>query len=171
MVLPVSSSRVKNTAPMIAVTIRPMSANCLAKDWLNACSVWVLVSRSEFSESASMERATRVAWSALSSRTMYQPTWPLTYWLASSKYFQWNINWFSSPLRLLSLRVKTPRRVNGQSLLPSRLGKMVACSGMVSPIFQPKRSASALPTTAPVRSASNAAICSFGISYSGYMSK
>ena len=61
MVLPVSSSRVKNTAAMIAVTIRPMSANCLAKDWLKACSVWLLVSRSEFSEIASMAFATRVA--------------------------------------------------------------------------------------------------------------
>ncbi len=61
MVLPVSSSRVKNTAAMIAVTIRPMSANCLAKDWLNACSVWVLVSCAEFSEIASMAFATRVA--------------------------------------------------------------------------------------------------------------
>ena len=78
MVLPVSSSRVKNTAPMIAVTIRPMSANCLAKAWLNAVSVWVLVSWSEFALSVSMANATRSAASPLSGCTTNQPTRPLT---------------------------------------------------------------------------------------------
>ena len=72
--LPVSSSRVKNTAPMIAVTISPMSANCLAKAWLKACSVWVLVSRSEFSEIRSMASATSLARAGSSSCTAYQLT-------------------------------------------------------------------------------------------------
>ena len=171
MVLPVSSSRVKNTAAMIAVTIRPMSANCLAKDWLNACSVWVLVSCAEFSEIASMAFATRVAWFTLSSFTMYQPTWPLTYWLASSKYFQWKISWFSSPFRLESASLNVPRSVSGHALLPSFCGKIVACSGMVSPTFQPKRLARFSPTMAPVRSASQAFTCAGSTMYSGYMSR
>ncbi len=75
MVLPVSSSRVKNTAPMIEVTIMPMSANCLMKACWNADSVWLLVSWSELAEIASIAWATREAWSALSSVTVYQLTW------------------------------------------------------------------------------------------------
>ncbi|KAG1307841.1 hypothetical protein G6F62_015152 [Rhizopus arrhizus] len=75
MVLPVSSSRVKNTAPMIEVTIMPMSANCLTKACWNADSVWVLVSWSELAEIASMACATREEWSGLSSVTVYQLTW------------------------------------------------------------------------------------------------
>lgn len=43
-VLPVSRIRVKNTAAMIAPTIKPISPSCLTKARLNACSVWVLVS-------------------------------------------------------------------------------------------------------------------------------
>ena len=152
MVLPVNSSRVKNTAAMIAVTIRPMSANCLAKDWLKACSVWLLVSWSEFCEIASMALATRVAWSTLSSFTMYQPTRLSVYWLASAKYSQWKTRLFSSPLRLSSATSKMPVSLSGHALLPSFFGKMVACNGMVSPTFQPWRLASAAPTMAPVRS-------------------
>ena len=45
---------------------------------------------------------------------------------------------------------KMPTNCNGQSLLPPR-GKMVACIGMVSPIFQPNWVASDWPTMAPVR--------------------
>jgi hypothetical protein len=44
MVLPVSSNSVKNTAPMIAATTKPMLINCLMKEAWKACSVWVLVS-------------------------------------------------------------------------------------------------------------------------------
>ena len=43
----------------------------------NADSVWLLVSRSELSDSASMAWATREAWSGLSRVTVYQLTWPL----------------------------------------------------------------------------------------------
>ncbi|MCY1459308.1 hypothetical protein D9M71_767740 [compost metagenome] len=75
MVLPVSSSRVKNTAPMIEVTIRPISANCLTKACWNADSVWVLVSWSELAEIASMAWATREEWSGLSRVTVNQLTW------------------------------------------------------------------------------------------------
>ncbi|MCW0417451.1 hypothetical protein NB689_003205 [Xanthomonas sacchari] len=77
MVLPVSSTRVKNTAPMIEVTIRPMSANCLTKACWNADSVCDLVSWSELADSASIACATREACSGLSSRTVYQLTRPL----------------------------------------------------------------------------------------------
>lgn len=44
MVLPVSNNKVKNTAAMIEVTIRPISANCLMKACWNADSVCDLVS-------------------------------------------------------------------------------------------------------------------------------
>jgi len=44
MVLPVSSSRVKNTAPMIDTTIRPIFTSCLMNEAWNACSVCALVS-------------------------------------------------------------------------------------------------------------------------------
>jgi len=44
MVLPVSSSSVKNTAPMIAATTKPMLINCLMKEPWKACSVCVRVS-------------------------------------------------------------------------------------------------------------------------------
>ena len=46
---------------MIEVTIRPMSANCLAKACWNADSVWLLVSWSELADSASIAWATREA--------------------------------------------------------------------------------------------------------------
>ncbi len=72
-VLPVSSSRVKNTAPMIAVTIMPTSANCLRNDCWNADSVWVLVSWSEFAEIASIAWPTRSACAGSATRTMNQP--------------------------------------------------------------------------------------------------
>ena len=74
MVLPVNSSRVKNTAPMIEVTIMPISANCLTKACWKADSVWVLVSWSELAEIASIACATREEWSGLSSVTVYQLT-------------------------------------------------------------------------------------------------
>ncbi|MDT4880618.1 hypothetical protein FQZ97_1163910 [compost metagenome] len=99
---------------------------------------------------------------------MYQPTWPLTYWLASSKYFQWNNNWFSSPFFLSSATTNVPRSVSGHALLPSFCGKMVACRGMVSPTFQPNFFASDSPTIAPVRSFCHAFICASDTTYSGY---
>ncbi len=40
-VLPVSRTSVKNTAPMIDVTMRPMSASCLIQFAVAACSVIV----------------------------------------------------------------------------------------------------------------------------------
>src|SRR5690606_29554194 len=86
MVLPVSSTRVKNTAPMIEPTIRPMSAICFTQDCAAACSVMVLVSCSEFTDSASIALPTRSAWSTSATRTTYQPTSPSTYGVDSSKY-------------------------------------------------------------------------------------
>ncbi|MNT26814.1 hypothetical protein D3C72_1624090 [compost metagenome] len=68
--MPVSSTRVKNTAAMIPVTIRPISANCLAKACENAASVCDLVSRSELSDSASIAWATREACAGSSSCTV-----------------------------------------------------------------------------------------------------
>ncbi len=59
-----------------------------------------------------------------------------------------------------------PTSLNAQSLLPL-VGKMVACSGMVSPIFQPNLRASASPTIAPLRVLAKACSCSLGITYSG----
>ena len=170
MVLPVSSTRVKNTAAMIAVTIMPTSANCLTNAWLNACSVWVLVSWSEFSLIASIARATCVAWFGSASLTMYQPTRLLTKSLASSKYFQLNTSWFSSPRRFWSLTLKIAATLNVQ-VLPPLVGKIVACSGTVSPIFQPYFLASDSPTAMPSRVDSNACTCSSVIEYSGYRSK
>jgi len=78
MVLPVSSSRVKNTAPMMAVTIRPMSPICLAKERWKSRSPWVLVSSAELANSRSMAWATCSARSGSLTFTMYQPTvpWP-----------------------------------------------------------------------------------------------
>ena len=71
---------------------------------------------------ASIALATREAWSTLSSFTMYQPTMPLVYWLASSKYFQWNSSWFSSPLRLLSASRKVPLSFSGQAVAEGQSG-------------------------------------------------
>src|SRR6516162_3592334 len=48
MVLPTTSSRVKNTANRIQRTMRPMSPICLTKLTLKSRSVWVLVSSAEF---------------------------------------------------------------------------------------------------------------------------
>ena len=53
MVLPTTSSSVKNTANRIQRTIRPMSPICLTKLMLKSFSVWVLVSSGEFSNIAS----------------------------------------------------------------------------------------------------------------------
>ncbi len=86
------------------------------------------------------------------------------------KYSQWNISWFSCCFIASSSTWKMPRRVNCQSLLPS-LGKIVACSGMVSPISQPNLSASIAPTTAPVRSPRKDSSWSGAITNSGYISK
>ncbi len=51
-VLPTTSSSVKNTANRIQRTIRPMSPICLKKPMLKSFSVWVLVSSGEFSNIA-----------------------------------------------------------------------------------------------------------------------
>ena len=62
-----------------------------------------------------------------------------------------------------------PTSLKVQSLLP-RVGQIVACSGMLSPIFHPNCFASDSPTTAPMRSELNALSCSGGSTYSGYSS-
>ncbi len=53
MVLPTTSSSVKNTANRIQRTIRPMSPICLTKLMLKSFSVCVFVSSGEFSNIAS----------------------------------------------------------------------------------------------------------------------
>jgi len=58
-------------------------------------------------------------------------------------------------LRFSSATLKMPSSLKVQSLLPL-VGKIVACSGMVSPTFQPNFFASVSPTIAPCRSASQA---------------
>ena len=63
-----------------------------------------------------------------------------------------------------------PTSLKLQSLLPL-VGKIVACNGMVSPIFQPNFFANAAPTMAPSRVVSKALRCAAGKAYSGYMSK
>ena len=55
MVLPVRNSRVKNTAPRIARSTKPMSPSCLMKAIVEVdCAGWVLVSLGEFANKASM---------------------------------------------------------------------------------------------------------------------
>jgi hypothetical protein len=92
--------------------------------------------------------------------------------LFSSKYFQWNISDCSLAASFLSLAWKMPVMSNVQVLLPLDLdGQMVEVSGTLSPIFQPKRLASAAPTIAPVRVRSHAARWSAGSESSGYRSR
>ena len=76
MVLPASSISVKNTAPMMEPTMRPMSAICLIQLAVAACSLMLRVSWSELADSASMALATRSAWLTSFKRVTYQPTWP-----------------------------------------------------------------------------------------------
>ena len=78
MVLPVNSSKVKNTAPMIEPTIRPMSAICLSCEAIAACSLIVLVSCGEFIDSASMALAAASLRRTSETRLTYQPTSPST---------------------------------------------------------------------------------------------
>src|SRR5690606_22475892 len=61
-----------------------------------------------------------------------------------------------------------PTRSKVQSLLPSFCGKMVDCTGILSPTFQPYLSASTRPTIMPVRVSRKACQCSSGITHSGY---
>ena len=67
-VLPTTSSRVKNTANRIQRTIMPMSPICLRKPTLKSFSVCVLVSSGEFSNLASIVSATDWARSGSLSR-------------------------------------------------------------------------------------------------------
>src|SRR5690606_33192664 len=85
MVLPVSSSRVKNTAPMIEPTIRPISAICLSWAAIAACSFMVRVSCGEFIDSASIALAAASLRFTSDTRLMYQPTVSSTYGVASAK--------------------------------------------------------------------------------------
>ena len=62
MVLPTTSSSVKNTANRIQRTMSPMSPICLTKPTLKSFSVWVLVSSGEFSNIASTVLLTAAAW-------------------------------------------------------------------------------------------------------------
>ena len=96
MVLPINRIRVKNTAPMIAVTIKPTLANWLTNEALKAFSVSVLVSWSELTLIASIACAMRSACAGSAILVMYQPTVPLPKALASSKYFQLNNSRFSA---------------------------------------------------------------------------
>ena len=84
-VFPVRNSRVKNTAPRIAVTMKLMSPNCLMNDWENSFSLCVLVSADELANSASTARATSAARPGSLTLIRYQPTVPLPKARASSK--------------------------------------------------------------------------------------
>ena len=59
----------------------------------------------------------------------------------------------------------------GQTLPPSFCVQMFERIGIVSPTFQPKRSATTLPTIAPVRSVEPGVLLLGGSVYSGYTSK
>jgi hypothetical protein len=85
MVLPVTSSRVKNTTLptlMINSWILPI---CLTKEAAKAFSVSVLVSAGELANCSSIVRTRRTASSGLAMRTVYQPTQPLPNALRSSR--------------------------------------------------------------------------------------
>mmetsp|Transcript_44842 Transcript_44842/g.105636 ORF Transcript_44842/g.105636 Transcript_44842/m.105636 type:complete len:231 (+) Transcript_44842:480-1172(+) len=131
MVLPASSSSVKNTAPMIDVTIRLMSATCFIQLLIAACSVMVRVSWSELADSSSMALSTRSAWFTSFTCVTYQPTWPLFHGVVSSKYFQFNrnISSYQAP-DFLSATWMMPTILNGQFWLPFLSGKMVDCMGI-----------------------------------------
>ncbi len=76
-VLPVTSSSVKNTTlPMLMIRswILPI---CLTKEAAKAFSVSVLVSAGEFVNCSSIVLTRRTASSGLAMRTVYQPTRPL----------------------------------------------------------------------------------------------
>src|SRR5690625_2341391 len=88
MVLPASSSSVKNTAPIMAVTIRPILTSCRIKDAWKACSVWVRVSWLELADSSSMRPAISSALSGSPTWATYQCTPSVPNSLFSSKYFQ-----------------------------------------------------------------------------------
>ena len=64
-----------------------------------------------------------------------------------------------------------PTRSNSQFRLPSVLGWISELMGSFCPTCQPKRSASRLPATAPVRVRAKARRCSREIVNSGYMSR
>ena len=83
-VLPTTSSSVKNTANRIQRTIRPMSPICLKKPRLKSFSVCVLVSSGEFSKRESMARAICSAWSGFERRSVKVPARPEPNWFASS---------------------------------------------------------------------------------------
>ena len=80
MVLPVTSSRVKNTTAPIARIRNSMLPICFTNDAAKAVSVWVRVSEAEFANSASMALATAERRRpGRSTRTTYQPTIPCQY--------------------------------------------------------------------------------------------
>ena len=86
MVLPTTSSSVKNTANRIQRTMRPMSPICFTKLMLKSFSVCVLVSSGEFSNIASIVLLTARAWLASVSLRMKKLVRPfMPNWLASSK--------------------------------------------------------------------------------------
>ncbi len=64
-----------------------------------------------------------------------------------------------------------PTRSNSQVMLPSVLGWISELIGSFCPTFQPKRSASRLPATAPVRVRAKVSRCGGSMVNSGYMSR
>ena len=139
MVLPVSSSRVKNTAPMIAVTIRPMSANCLSEGLVER----LLGLRLGFAVGVLRDRIDGLGHARGVVHVVQLDHVPADLAVDVLVGFV-EVLPVEQQLVLLALascrrpRLKVPRSVSGQALLPSFCGKMVACSGMVSPTFQPK---------------------------------
>jgi hypothetical protein len=66
---------------------------------------------------------------------------------------------------------RMPTRSNSQFRLPSVLGWISELIGSFWPTFQPKRSASRLPATAPVRVRTKASRWARSMVNSGYMSR
>ena len=86
MVFPVSSSRVKNTAPMIGRDDQADVADLLGERELEFALALGFGLVVEFAKSASMDCATPSAWPGSATLTMYQPTVPWLNGAASSKY-------------------------------------------------------------------------------------
>ena len=75
------------------------------------------------------------------------------------------------PALFLSFAFSVPTMSNDQFSVPSLFGKIVDCSGIFCPTFQPKRFISASPTSTPVRVRAQASRSDWATSISGYRSR
>ena len=171
MVLPVTSRMVKNTAPRMACTMKPMSPICLMKFWLNAFSDPVLVSFCELAKRRSTSLGDRGglrrigdardvdAGRTACERPRLVEVVPMEQQRA-----------LLAP-RGLILAHECPTSSNSQSgavrLGPDRAPGLESCRPPSSRNARP----ATYPTTAPVRVLKNASRCSGAIRNSGYMSR